>query len=347
MLLSSLSRKAAVVLVGGGNGAGLVRLLGGRVVAVGRPSAASNASRRVVIVRSYKSDDSNDNKNDDPFGVKYQDGTEKLGPKSEFPPRYVRDQISGKLTGDTEIDKDNNNNNNVSATTEEEEETSQIMKRILAHWSSSDGDDDSSSEEVNLKEDAVARRIRRETMALNTVGRRVSDVSRGAAVASDDGVVSANLSPNEYGAWQAHNNDDDDLPWTKTTNNDSNNNDLDDILPIDLAPPRPLNRREAKPLPKKLLHHNNLALLGRYVTPGGQISNRVQSRLGAKDQRKIAKLIKRARHLGLIPFVGQYRYEDHGDLHEEDLDEQRPWELQLEKRGLVIRRDEPMVDGDE
>ncbi|OEU10576.1 hypothetical protein FRACYDRAFT_145650, partial [Fragilariopsis cylindrus CCMP1102] len=49
------------------------------------------------------------------------------------------------------------------------------------------------------------------------------------------------------------------------------------------------------------LHHNNLALLRRYITPSGQIMNRVQSRLGAKDQRKISKLIKRARHLGLIP----------------------------------------------
>ncbi|EED88776.1 predicted protein, partial [Thalassiosira pseudonana CCMP1335] len=59
------------------------------------------------------------------------------------------------------------------------------------------------------------------------------------------------------------------------------------------------------PLPKKILHHNNLILLRRYVTPGGKIMNRVQSRLGAKDQRKVAKLVKRARHLGLIPHMGQ------------------------------------------
>ena len=73
--------------------------------------------------------------------------------------------------------------------------------------------------------------------------------------------------------------------------------------------------------------------------------NRVQSRLGAKDQRKIAKLVKRARHLGLIPHLGQWKYEDHGNLYEDGLQEsvstdesndegKRDWEIELEKRGL-------------
>merc|ERR1712194_800660 len=78
-----------------------------------------------------------------------------------------------------------------------------------------------------------------------------------------------------------------------------------DLLPSDLSPTLLVNRRKAKPIPKDLLHHNNLALLRRYITPSGQIMNRVQSRLGAKDQRKVAKLIKRARHLGRIPMSGQ------------------------------------------
>eukprot|EP00957_Ditylum_brightwellii_P052048 3948181-Ditylum_brightwellii.AAC.1 len=65
-------------------------------------------------------------------------------------------------------------------------------------------------------------------------------------------------------------------------------------MPHDLNPTRHVNRRRAKPVPEQLLHHNNLTLLRRYVTPGGQIMNRVQSRLGAKDQRKLRTLVKRA-----------------------------------------------------
>ena len=118
-----------------------------------------------------------------------------------------------------------------------------------------------------------------------------------------------------------------------------------DLLPSDLNPARKVNRRNAKPIPKRLLHHNNLSLLRRYTTPGGKIMNRVQSRLGAKDQRKIAKLVKRARHLGLIPHLGQWKYEDHGNLYEDGLQEsvstdesndegKRDWEIELEKRGL-------------
>lgn len=127
-----------------------------------------------------------------------------------------------------------------------------------------------------------------------------------------------------------------------------------DLLPSDFNPTRKVNRKHAKLLPKRLLHHNNLSLLRRYTTPGGKIMNRVQSRLGAKDQRKIAKLVKRARHLGLIPHIGQWKFEDHGYLHEEGLkqaesdnvDDQaegkRDWEVELEKRGLW-----PLADDNE
>ena len=127
-----------------------------------------------------------------------------------------------------------------------------------------------------------------------------------------------------------------------------------DLLPSDFNPTRKVNRKHAKLLPKRLLHHNNLSLLRRYTTPGGKIMNRVQSRLGAKDQRKIAKLVKRARHLGLIPHIGQWKFEDHGYLHEEGLKQaesdnvndqaegKRDWEVELEKRGLW-----PLADDNE
>jgi len=134
-----------------------------------------------------------------------------------------------------------------------------------------------------------------------------------------------------------------DLEWTtmaaQASMSDINEEDLDDpfanLMPSDLNPAKKVNRKRAKPLPKEILHHNNLALLRRYVTPGGQIMNRVQSRLGAKDQRKIAKLVKRARHLGLIPVIGQWKVEDHGDVKENDILENRDWEDELLARGLI------------
>ena len=111
-----------------------------------------------------------------------------------------------------------------------------------------------------------------------------------------------------------------------------------DLMPSDLNPARLVNRRKAKPIPKELLHHNNLSLLRRYTTPGGQIMNRVQSRLGAKDQRKVAKLVKRARALGLIPYVGQWKVENHGNIHENDIHKDKEWEAELKRRGLEIKR---------
>jgi len=124
-----------------------------------------------------------------------------------------------------------------------------------------------------------------------------------------------------------------------------------DLLPSDFNPTRKVNRKHAKLLPTPLLHHNNLSLLRRYTTPGGKIMNRVQSRLGAKDQRKIAKLVKRARHLGLIPHIGQWKFEDHGNLQERGLTQaendnvggaegKRDWEVELEQRGLWPLADE-------
>ena len=111
-----------------------------------------------------------------------------------------------------------------------------------------------------------------------------------------------------------------------------------DLMPSDLNPARKVNRKRAKPLPKELLHHNNLSLLRRFVTPGGQIMNRVRSRLGAKDQRKIAKLIKRARHLGLIPHLGQWKLEDHGNIHAKDIQMEKDWEKELVDRGLLEKK---------
>jgi len=111
-----------------------------------------------------------------------------------------------------------------------------------------------------------------------------------------------------------------------------------DLMPQDLSPTRLVSRKRAKPIPREVLHHNNIILLKSFLTPSGQIQNRVQTRLGARDQRKVAKLIKRARNLGLIPYQSLFKAEQRGWLHAEDIHENRDWEDELVKRGLVIKR---------
>ena len=110
----------------------------------------------------------------------------------------------------------------------------------------------------------------------------------------------------------------------------------DDIfMPPELSRLKKVNRKLATPIPKGLLHHNNLDLLRRCSTPGGQIKNRIHTRLGAKDQRKIAKLIKRARAMGLIPYSGQWKVKDDGDMFDPTLDQKKDWEQVYEDAGLI------------
>lgn len=112
---------------------------------------------------------------------------------------------------------------------------------------------------------------------------------------------------------------------------------FDDLHARDLNVSRIVNRKRAKVLPTEILHHNNLALLRRYISPAGQIKHRVRTRLGARDQRRVARLIKRARKLGLIPHSGQFVVESHGSIYEKDIHEMKPWEKELERRGLVMK----------
>jgi ribosomal protein S18 len=120
---------------------------------------------------------------------------------------------------------------------------------------------------------------------------------------------------------------------------DTDDNPYSDLMPGDLSPTRLVNRKRAKIIPRRLLHHNNIPLLKTFITPTGQIQNRIQTRLGARDQRKIAKLIRRARCMGLIPYLGQFKVERHGWWHAKDINEEKPWEKELVRRGLVIKRD--------
>lgn len=56
---------------------------------------------------------------------------------------------------------------------------------------------------------------------------------------------------------------------------------------------------------RRIIDYKHCGLLQRYIGLGGKILPRRQTRLTAKQQRYIAKTIKSARILGLLPFVSK------------------------------------------
>ena len=56
---------------------------------------------------------------------------------------------------------------------------------------------------------------------------------------------------------------------------------------------------------RRLIDYKHCGLLQRYIGLGGKILPRRQTRLTAKQQRYIAKTIKTARIMGLLPFVSK------------------------------------------
>jgi ribosomal protein S18 len=347
---------------------------------------ASSTSSLSTRYFSKKTDDdeppkgknNTDDDTDDPFGVHFEDGSDlgKLGPSS--PPRYKRDAVTGKFTGEQEMELTEREKKLLNMDPIDEQEY--LLDKVMKEWNIESSSDKPHGEPEKLSK--LAKRIQEDNMALNTLGRSVESQSfRGKLEDGDDAYAdesgfSKPLSPAEFTVFQKHMKgeyntqiDEDDIPVEPTNQrggedsilggyadtedlntqwmsssamrfmDDTKDDDpFSDLLPSDLSPARLVNRRNAKPIPRQLLHHNNLALLRRYITPAGQIMNRVQSRLGAKDQRKIAKMIKRARHLGLVPTSGQFVVEAHGNIHEKDIHQDRDWEQELKRRGLVVKK---------
>ena len=54
-----------------------------------------------------------------------------------------------------------------------------------------------------------------------------------------------------------------------------------------------------------VIDYKNINLLQRFVTDEGKIRPRRQTGTCAKHQRQVARAIKRARHLALLPFAGE------------------------------------------
>jgi ribosomal protein S18 len=346
-----------------------------------RTSDKNESSSRLPVSKGRNNTTNTNNTNSDdeidPFGVFFEDGSDlgKLGPKS--PPRYKRDAVTGKFTGEQEIELTVREKKLLNM--DPIEEQNYLLDKVMKEWNI-DSKDGGEPEKLSK----LAKRIQEDNMGINTLGRSVASQSyRGKLEDGDDAYVdksgfSKPLSPAEFKGFQKHMKDEYDIPidendipveptnqrgdesilggyadteeldskWMSSSAMRFMDDTLDedpfsDLLPSDLSPSRLVNRRKAKPIPRQLLHHNNLALLRRYITPAGQIMNRVQSRLGAKDQRKIAKLIKRARHLGLLPTSGHFVVESHGNIHEKDIHHDRDWEQELKRRGLILKKSEP------
>jgi len=54
--------------------------------------------------------------------------------------------------------------------------------------------------------------------------------------------------------------------------------------------------------PTKTVDYRDVAMLNRFLSERGKILSRRLTGLSAYNQRKVAKAVKRAQHLGLIPF---------------------------------------------
>ena len=60
------------------------------------------------------------------------------------------------------------------------------------------------------------------------------------------------------------------------------------------------------PLEGQDIDYKNVELLKKYITKFGKIVPRYYSGVSLKNQKKLAKAIKRARIMALIPFVKKY-----------------------------------------
>ena len=97
-------------------------------------------------------------KDDDIFGVNYEDGEDRMGPSSDYPPILKRDTTTGRVTGEENqmSDKDRS----VLSASGSEQEAS-ILGRVEEHWKNQ-GENWASE---------LGRRVREADMGLNVLGR--------------------------------------------------------------------------------------------------------------------------------------------------------------------------------
>ncbi|MDI9355298.1 MAG: 30S ribosomal protein S18 [Cyanobium sp. MAG06] len=54
---------------------------------------------------------------------------------------------------------------------------------------------------------------------------------------------------------------------------------------------------------QSVIDYKNIALLKRYINPNGRILSRKRTGLSASKQRNLSNSIKRARFMGLLPYI--------------------------------------------
>ena len=64
-----------------------------------------------------------------------------------------------------------------------------------------------------------------------------------------------------------------------------------------------VRRREVTP--EEPLDYKNVAYLSKFVSANGRIQSRKRTGFSGQNQRRLAEAIKRARIVGLMPFVGR------------------------------------------
>lgn len=90
-----------------------------------------------------------------------------------------------------------------------------------------------------------------------------------------------------------------------TDNDEVKDIDLGDEQKIDraVAPPRRYQRRRQGQYVPDYVDWKDIDFLKRFIPEGGKILPRRISGVTAKDQRRVARAIKRARIMALIPYV--------------------------------------------
>ena len=56
----------------------------------------------------------------------------------------------------------------------------------------------------------------------------------------------------------------------------------------------------------KAIDYKSIDLLRQFISPSGRIMGRRKTRVCAKHQRMIARAIKRARHVALLPYTAEH-----------------------------------------
>jgi ribosomal protein S18 len=294
------------------------------------------------------------------FGVNENDGPEGLGQVPDLRQERQFARIAGQLSA---ADK------RILSASNEDHET-QMLNRLQEHWTLAAKSKDPNDDPLNQ----AGQRVRETEAALTRLGR--SPAVANETIDEKTEIPSYDLlSEKEFSAFSKYVQEHRDMPpltrddiptqepkskmpryrnkveeeedelaskWltaraAREMDDGVDDNPYADTMPGDMSPSNLVNRRRAKRIPTEQVHHQNLYLLQTFLDPvTALIRPRVQTRLGARDQRKIAKMVKRSRALGLIPNVGQFKVERTGWIHDPDINSKRPWEVELEKAGLKL-----------